>query len=277
MLFTLMSGSVVSANSKQYSNILYPETEEAINEVINEYGFDIYYFNNIIDNYLESGHTDLEELNNGLQDACNKVKDSCMATDSEYEIALNEYSSKATKAKAKSATASPYQTSLSLYSAGMLLVKAAGCTHTAESMNHAIVPESNVGTGWTPSNYYYDHDSWGTFLTGTYGFFSLIEGKFQQSVATSGKDIASFSGTYEFTKDNSSLDALTQLHYVNYSVTFVKTGTYSYSCSFLLSDVYDFDWNEYDNFAVDFGNNYCKVMQDNGYIAPFNIYIVGDM
>lgn len=134
----------------------------------------------------------MEELNNGLQDACNKVKDSCMATDSEYEIALNEYSSKATKAKAKSATASPYQTSLSLYSAGMLLVKAAGCTHTAESMNHAIVPESNVGTGWTPSNY-------------------------------------------------------------------------------------DFDWNEYDNFAVDFGNNYCKVMQDNGYIAPFNIYIVGDM
>ena len=81
-------------------------------------------------------------------------------------------------------------------------------------------------------------------MTGTYGFFSLIEGKFQQSVATSGKDIASFSGTYEFTKDNSSLDALTQLHYVNYSVTFVKTGTYSYSCSFLLSDVYDFDWNE---------------------------------
>ena len=55
--------------------------------MINEYGFDIYYFNNIIDNYLESGHTDLEELNNGLQDACNKVKDSCMATDSEYEIA----------------------------------------------------------------------------------------------------------------------------------------------------------------------------------------------
>ena len=40
---------------------------------------------------------------------------------------------------------------------------------------------------------------------------------------------------------------------------------------------FDFDWNEYDNFAVDFGNNYCKVMQDNGYIAPFNIYIVGDM
>ena len=40
-----------------------------------------------------------------------------------------------------------------------------------------------------------------------------------------------------------------------------------------MTDTYDFEDNKkaYDNFAINFANNYCHGMQIQGYIKPFNI------
>ena len=79
-------------------------------------------------------------------------------------------------------------------------------------------------------------------------------------------------GSFAYIREISSLDAFTSLHNVDYIVTFTQF-TNRYNVTYAISDVFDFDWNNYDNFAVDFGNNYCYAMQIHGYIRPFQITI----
>ena len=69
-----------------------------------------------------------------------------------------------------------------------------------------------------------------------------------------------------------SLDAFASLHNVDYSVTFTKQSN-GYNAAYKMTDTYDFEDNKkaYDNFAINFANNYCHGMQIQGYIKPFNI------
>lgn len=278
MVFTSVFSLGVQAKEINSSNVLYPETQAAIDEVLDEYGFDEYYFENIINLYNQNDNISQAELNAALMEAVDEIKISCSWNEIDYQNALNEYQATvANSNEAPTSRSANYYAALALYSAGMTIVRGVGCEHTAESMNYAIVPEDKVGTGWAPANYYYDHDSWGTFLSRTEDFFNTVYVQFEDEVLFSNKNIATVSGTHAFTQANSSLDAYTQLHNVYYSVTFVKESSGGYSASFLISDVYDFDPGKFENIAVNFANDYCVLMQNSGYIAPFNIYIVGDM
>ena len=96
--------------------------------------------------------------------------------------------------------------------------------------------------------------------------------KVENEILANGKLAGTVNGTVAFNKDVDGLDLYTALHNVSYSATFSKKAN-GYYVYFYVTDIYDFAWNRYDNFAIGFGNNYCYAMQSAGYIRPFNIVI----
>lgn len=103
-------------------------------------------------------------------------------------------------------------------------------------------------------------------------YIITCRGKFQKEILQYNKSYGTVSGTFTFTSGNSSLDAYVQLHAVNYTATFSKKSN-GYSCTTKLIDTFDFEWGKYDRVAVGFGNNYCYLMQQAGYIKPYGITI----
>ncbi len=260
--------------SQYTSQSLTAETESIIADVEEQYGIPKSYFYDIVEMYFENGHTDLDELNSAIQDAANQVCYTCEKTDIEYEQAFSEYQANVTSSAEEKANTA-YDSAMTIYIVGISKVRNRNCPQTAKSMEHAIVPKASVGTGWKPGRLFYNNDGWSRFLITTQALFQKIEGQFQHEL-NSGKDVITVNGSHEFTSENSSLDALAQLHEVDYSITFVKTSDgVGYVGNYLISDVYDFAWGNYNNFELGFGNNYCKAVQDAGFIAPYPISIAG--
>lgn len=169
-----------------------------------------------------------------------------------------------------------YTSAMGDYALGIKIVRSKGATHTADYMNHAIVPMDKVYTSWKPSTVYHKSDAWAKFLTQNQAFTNDIYPKFEQKIIVPGKSYGTITGSFAYTRNNSSLDAYTALHNVNYSATFNKLSSGGYSVAFKITDTYDFDWSTYNNFAVAFGNNYCYAMQSNGWIKPFQIVITAN-
>lgn len=260
--------------SQYTSQSLTAETESIIADVEEQYGIPKSYFYDIVEMYFENDHTDLDALNSAIQDAANQVCYTCEKTDIEYEQAFSEYQANVTSS-AEEKTNTTYDSAMTMYIAGISIVRNRNCPQTAKSMEHAIVPKASVGTGWKPGRLFYNNDGWSRFLITTQALFQKIEGQFQKELE-SGKDVITVNGSHEFTSENSSLDAFAQLHGVDYSITFVKTPDgVGYVGNYLISDVYDFAWGNYDNFEIGFANNYCKAVQDAGFIAPYPISIAG--
>lgn len=103
-------------------------------------------------------------------------------------------------------------------------------------------------------------------------YTATVTQKFENEILATGKNYGVVSGSFAFTSENSSLDAFASLHNVDYSVTFTKQSN-GYNAAYKMTDTYDFEDNKkaYDNFAINFANNYCHGMQIQGYIKPFNI------
>ncbi|MBO0422692.1 hypothetical protein JZO84_07355 [Enterococcus plantarum] len=85
-----------------------------------------------------------------------------------------------------------------------------------------------------------------------------------------GKKTYTQRGSHAFTSG----DLYTALHRVSYTVNYVQRSNGGYAYTVTVSDVFDFAWGNYNNFAVGFGNNYCVAMQTLRLIKPFNISIV---
>ena len=252
------------------------ETESIIADVEEQYDIPKSYFYNIVEMYFDNGHTDLAELNSAIQDAANQVSYICEKTDVEYEQIFSEYQANVTSNAEEKANIL-YGPAIAAYNVGISIVRGRNCPQTAKSMEHAIVPEASVGTGWKPGRLFYNNDEWSRFLITTQALFQKIDGQLQHELE-SGKDVITVNGSHEFTRENSSLDAFAQLHNVNYSITFVKRPDgVGYVGNYLISDIYDFAWGNYDNFEVGFANNYCKAVQDAGFIAPYPISIAGEL
>lgn len=228
LTFISFSGVQVMA-ADDTSNVIYPETQRAIDDAIANSNVEVSYFDNIVSAYLEYGYSDMDELNDALINAADSIKAVHQANEIKFQKVYDEYLETVQENNRARSTVDidTYNTILNTYSSGILLVRAAGCSHTQKQM-------------------------WPNF----------------PAVISVGPD------EYEFTKDNSCLDAFAQLHDVDYSATFVKNPNdpYSYSASFYISDTYDFEWSNYDNFAISFGNNYAASAQNLGIIAPFKIY-----
>ena len=122
--------------------------------------------------------------------------------------------------------------------------------------------------------------------------FSQIEEAFYQEILLQGKNYGTISKTGVYAveqnewnnpylsqkEQNERLDIFASLAHVNYTAMFTKNeGENSgYHAIVYISDTYDFeemDSDTYDNFEIEFGNNYCYLAQLYGYIMPFKINI----
>lgn len=139
-------------------------------------------------------------------------------------------------------------------------------------MTHSIVPLDKVNTNYKPSNIIHSGDSWAKTICLNEDMFLEITEKFEEKILATGKTSGVVSGSFEFTSKNSSLDAFAALHNVDYAVTFTKQSN-GYKAVYKVTDTYDFakEKDIYDNFAINFANNYCYGMQQSGFIKPFNI------
>ena len=268
----LMNGNTAYASENNVS--ISPETNEMLKEVVEDCDVEDDYFSHIIDSYVEYGYADTEELNNILVETAESIQKGHNKSQIELENAYNKYADVANLQKDSTTyNILAYNAAVGTFQAGANLIRGRGCSHTAESMEHAIVPYEKIGTSWAPSTLRYSDDSWAQALFTRTGLWSEIERRFQGEVLPSMPPSKIIDGTYAFDSNNSSLDAYLQLHNVNYSVTFMKNpdDPYSYRASMYISDIYDFEWSKYDNVIVDFANNYAKALQDMGAIEPYQI------
>lgn len=259
------------------SVIIYPETQKVIDYTVEQCNVEESYFTNIVSAYLEYGYTDLNELNAALVAAANSIEETHEKTEERFKVVFDEYLETVQKNNRTRSNIdiNTYNSVLTNYSAGIVLVRAAGCLHTAEAMEHAVVPYGQVGTSWRPSDLRYDNDEWAEYLFTSTGLWDIIEGEFQNKMWPDLPSIITVGpGEYSFEIENSCLDAKAQFHDIDYSVTFVKNPNdpYSYSASFYINDYYNFEWSNYENFALSFGNNYAYGAQQLGVIQPYMIY-----
>ncbi|MGN0362966.1 MAG: hypothetical protein ACI4ET_09025 [Bilifractor sp.] len=164
-----------------------------------------------------------------------------------------------------------YNTALAAYKAGIALVLAKGCIYTAGFMENAIVPENST---IKPSSLSHDKNSQLTKMV----YFNQrvhrqVFSSFERNILAKNLSTGTITGNYYFQSGIDELDLVAGLGHINYSATFIKQSN-GYSIMFYVHDVYDFEWSRYDNFALAFGNNYCYAMQQEGYIQPFDIYII---
>lgn len=244
---------------------IYSETQLKINEAIAQDKIDKDYLNEIISLFNENIHTNSDDLNEMVLEALEHAKIIHEMTNEELSeikdsMKLKELSD-LDNSKARSAITSAKM----LYITGTELVKSKGCPQTAAYMRYAM--KSN------PETYYSKNDDWAKKCALNSELFKILEPRFETEIMAAGKTYGTLSGTFAYTTENSSLDQYTALHKVNYSVTFAKQYI-GYSAVYNITDVYDFDWGKYDNFAIGFGNNYCYAMQSLGLISPFKISIV---
>jgi hypothetical protein len=163
-----------------------------------------------------------------------------------------------------------YNNAIANYAAGIAIVRACGCKNTAHFMEHALVPENSTTN---PTDLYYGtNDDLTKSVFFTQKLHRQIFSSFERNILAKNLSSGTITGSYFFQHGQDDLDLVAGLGHIYYSATFVKKAN-GYSISFYVRDTYNFDWNEYNNFALDFGNNYCYTMQQLGYIKEFDIII----
>lgn len=247
---------------------LYSETKEKLTKVVNSHPEYEGYLNGVIDSIKESDFaTNEAKVNNFVIEAITQTQIMGKKADEDYQQAIQEYEN-----RTSSRGVITYATALALYNQGISLVEQRGCPHTADYMRHAIRPEDSSGWPQPIEDY---NTNWAYELVyDCYEFQGVITDRFESEILPYNTSGGTISGSFAYTKSNSSLDAFASLHNVDYIVTFTKRAGGGYNTKFSLHDVYDFQWsNQYSDFAVGFGNNYCALMQQMNWIRPYDIFV----
>lgn len=166
-----------------------------------------------------------------------------------------------------------YDVALTAYVTGIALVKQKGCSQTAAYMEHAIVPQETPGI--KPADYTHNYDSWADDVCYSPTFQGEVTKLFESQILgqTPGAG-GTVTGNATFNAASDGLDLFAALHSVNFSVSFIWRAQGGYDTIYYVTDIYDFKFNEdYNDFEVNFGNNYCYAMQVMGWIQPFSIII----
>lgn len=273
LLCTLFSQTVQAAETyEEVKYEVYNDTKQKIDEAIERDPANKDYIDSVINLFKEDIHTNSDDLNELLLETLESVYDLDMVTEEDLKKAEEKQKNMSKNGgQTRGDGSDAYYSCLSTYNAGIQLVKANNCPQTAKYMEHAIVPYDKINSTWKPSTYYHNNDSWANDLVTSEEFFDKVFYQFEEEVL--GKSSGTVKGSFAFTTKNSWKDAYVALHNVNYSVTFTKQSSGGYSAAFKITDTYDFDWAEYNNIAVAFGNNYCLMMQTNRWIRPFSIVI----
>lgn len=193
----LMNGNTAYASENNVS--ISPETNEMLKEVVEDCDVEDDYFSHIIDSYVEYGYTDTEELNNILVETAESIQKVHKKSQIELENAYNKYADVANLQKDSTTyNILAYNAAVGAFQTGANLIRGKGCPHTAEAMEHAIVPYGKIGTSWAPSVLRYSDDSWAQTLFTRTGLWSEIERRFQGEVLPSMPPSKIIDGTWSF-------------------------------------------------------------------------------
>ena len=279
-ILTLSLAIILFANTVHAESLTYkidPELQQLIESLMEADASNKDYIEAAINNFNKNNKATDADYNTYLKEIIASIQNLQNESDKSLQSAYEKQEELIKNTPSPTASWQDlYTSAIADYRLGMKYVKLKGATHTADYMNHAIVPMDKVYTSWKPSTVYHKGDAWAKFLTQNQAFTNDIYPKFEQKIIVPGKSYGTITGSFAYTTNNSSLDAFAALHKVNYSATFNKLSSGGYSVAFKITDTYDFDWSTYDNFAIGFGNNYCYVMQSNGWIKPFQIVITAN-
>ena len=239
------------------------DIKEQIEKAIYEHDVDPNYFKQIVNLFENNIHTNSEDLNDLLQGAIDDSIHINETVNNELLGVQNELEKSGEKENK-----SVVQTARNAFHMGIAKVLERGCTQTANYMMHA-----EQGNGKT---YQSNNDAWAKKCALNSSLFAKIRPQFENEILSTGKTYGTVTGSFKFTSQNSSLDQFASLHRVEYAVTFTKNGA-GYAAVYNIKDVYNFDWMNYEDFEIGFGNNYCFAMQSLGLIKPFKISIVYNM
>ncbi|MGX7198181.1 hypothetical protein [Enterococcus olivae] len=153
-----------------------------------------------------------------------------------------------------------------------------GCNGTARLMRHAVVPYEHVGeTNWSPGIYVETNTAYArSAATSSIELNNEIYYKFYTEIVNNGLSSGTITGSFTFTRSNSSLDLAAGIHSANYSVTFGKKSNGSgYSASYSFTDVYDFEYMSDSSYPkpMEAANNLGYSLQEDGYIKPYFIVL----
>lgn len=264
LLFSL-SGFNASANE----NLVIPDhIQEQMDAVSKDDPANADYLNGVLD-IAQENNLGAEETLELIEDSLANLAILEEETNTAYEDSLNEFEKMVGTNKVRSGEG--YSTLIALYRQGINLVRAKNCPQTATYMEHAIVPENQVGTSYTPVGYIHTNDSWAKGAILNSNFQTQLFMQFEEELLALNKTSGACHGNFEFTSENSSLDYYTSLHAVSYVATFIQKYGGGFSVSVKIDDIFNFDYGTFDSIQIQFGNNYCATLQNMGYIKPFII------
>ena len=212
-----------------------------------------------------------QELENYIAEAVESVEKCSAAAKEDYDEIMNNqiYDNQINDIQKSSDEA--YRQALVLFALGVDVVRAANCPHTAEYMLHSLVePGDTVGV--TPMEHY--NDDWAAQVCTSPSLNAAVTTLFESQILMAGKESGTVTGSVAFTIAADGLDMVAALHNVDFSATFVKSDN-GYRVSYYVIDLYDFVYEKdvYNNFALNFANNYCAYMMNMGLMKPYYIHI----
>ena len=273
LLVSLIFSSLmpISVYAEEESNLInessfniFTETQNKIDELLEENQTAFDFIHDSIVMFETDVHTTDEEFNQFLLE----VVDGAAYAYDEQEVDFIEAQEQNQEIQKAPKTRTSITGAEIAYMAGISLVQSKGCDQTADYMLYA----RNVVSQGLSKQYYHKYDSWAKSCATNRDFIYHITPQFEEEIASKGKVAGCVRGSFAYTEKNSDLDHFAALHNVNYAVTFTL-GNNGYTEAYTITDVYDFDWTNYDNFQIGFANNYCYMMQELGLIEPFNITI----
>ena len=223
------------------------------------------YIFEVIENFSEvySG----KELEDYITEAIDSVEKCSEASEKNYAKIMNNKSYNIQQLSDES-----YQQALVLFALGVDIVRAANCPHTAEYMVHSVV-EPGGSAGVTVMEHY--NDEWAIQVCTSPTLNAEVTKLFESQILMAGKESGTVYGSADFSIAADGLDIVAALNRVNFSATFVKLDN-GYRASYYVQDIYDFEYEKdvYNNFALNFANNYCAYMMNRELMKPFYIYIL---
>lgn len=279
LVLQCIPGTVAYAAEDNYD--IYDTVQQKIDQAVAMNANNKDYVDEVIERFYQDIHSNEQDFNEYLEMSLDSIIGVENAKHERYQEVMADYNENNKEQRQKqamnanggistySAINAPYAAAVGMYKVGIGIVRGRGCSHTADYMEHAL---EFSGSG-SPSTYIHHNDDWARELTCNFYLGCEIAMKFEEEVIGQDKAYGEVHGSFAYTSDNASLDAFAALHNVDYSVIFTRRSDGTYSALYKLSDVYDFAWSGYDNFEVGFANNYCYMMQANGWIKPFQIDI----
>lgn len=239
------------------------ENSKLIEEAINLDNSNKEYIDTVISNFKTDISTNSTDLNTMITDSVSQLISSSKQSKVNFQQAITK--EQEIDSNSKNSRFDPILAARTAYRAGAALVSSKGGPQTSWYMLHAEVPFA-----WSanPSNVTHNNDAWSKKVATDNGFNAAIYSRFYNEVY--GKQSATLTDRHKFTVG----DPFYALANVTYNVTFNRLSNGGYRATYKITDIYDFDWGNYENISVGFGNNYCMAMQKLGLIKPFNISII---